>query len=361
MDPFLLFFEQDPVNELIAVVVENGAPLNYELHGQNRENGVVRNSNYYEETIVNYTDQQFKEHFRMTRNTFNNLLHAVERNSHAAHRIIPLEKKLLYCIWILSKPESFLASGDRFGLAKSSAHLIFNDIIDILVTMLPEYVKWPDNHQETINASSGGIPGVVGAIDGCHIPIKQPEGNSHDYYNRNGYNSIVLQGVCDAKARFIHIDVGRPGRMHDARVFRLSSLSAELAQNLLPPHLHLIGDSAYPLSMNLMKPYTDNGHLTAVQSNFNTKLCSIRSIIERTFGFLKQRFRRLKYLDVAGPEIAKKIVTAACVLHNFIMLEENAHYHNEEVRIEEDIVENDPEEGQGAAENKRRNIATLVN
>ena len=38
------------------------------------------------------------------------------------------------------------------------------------------------------------IPGIIGAIDGSHIPIKQPPGNSQDFYNRKQFHSIILQG-----------------------------------------------------------------------------------------------------------------------------------------------------------------------
>lgn len=38
------------------------------------------------------------------------------------------------------------------------------------------------------------FPGVIGAIDGCHIEMKQPPGNANDYYNRKGTHSIILQG-----------------------------------------------------------------------------------------------------------------------------------------------------------------------
>jgi len=56
--------------------------------------------------------------------------------------------------------------------------------------------------------------------------------------------------------------------------------------------MHLIGDSAYPLLRNLMTPIRDNGHLTRSQNVYNIKLSSIRSIIERSFGLLKSKFRR---------------------------------------------------------------------
>jgi len=125
-----------------------------------------------------------------------------------------------------------------------------------------------------------------------------------------------LQGVCDHKARFIDVFIGMPGRMHDARVFRQSELFVQLnnAENLLlPPNMHLVGDSAYPLMQNLMTPFRDNGHLTRAQSNYNVKLSIIRSIIERAFGLLKGKFRRLKYLDIFDPTLGNTIIAAACV------------------------------------------------
>ena len=114
------------------------------------------------------------------------------------HRIIPLEKKLLFTIWLLSKPESFLAAGDRFWSAKSSSHAIFYATINLLCDLMENYIQWPQNHIHTINVfrqRSHGIPGIIGAIDGCHIPVKQPEGNPHDYFNRKQLHSIILQGL----------------------------------------------------------------------------------------------------------------------------------------------------------------------
>lgn len=46
---------------------------------------------------------------------------------------------------------------------------------------------------------SNGFLGIVGAIDGCHIPCKQPKDNAHDYYNRKGFHSIILQGIIFTK------------------------------------------------------------------------------------------------------------------------------------------------------------------
>jgi len=135
-----------------------------------------------------------------------------------------------------------------------------------------------------------------------------------------------------------NIYVGLPGRMHDAHVFRRSNLYPQLtnAENpLLPMDLHLIGDAAYPLLSNLMTPFRDTRHLTREQITYNTKLAKIRSIIERAFGLLKCKFRRLYYLDINDFELGQKMIVASCVLHNYMI---NSREINEE---EMEIIDNE--------------------
>jgi len=87
--------------------------------------------------------------------------------------------------------------------------------------------------------------------------------------------------------------------MHDARIFRNSSIYYQHIKNekntLFLPEKHIIGDSAYPLMMNLMTPFKDTGHLTVAQLRYNTKLSSIRSVIKRAFGRLKGKFEIFGY------------------------------------------------------------------
>uniref|UniRef100_A0A6P7GYX9 Nuclease HARBI1 n=1 Tax=Diabrotica virgifera virgifera TaxID=50390 RepID=A0A6P7GYX9_DIAVI len=120
------------------------------------------------------------------------LLNCVGHIHQLEDRIIPLEKKLMFTIWLLRKPESFLAAGDRFGLPKSSGYKIFRPIIMELGRLTPQFIRWP-NMQSVFEARSRGITGVVGAIDGCHIAIRQPIRNPIDFYNRKGFHYIVLQ------------------------------------------------------------------------------------------------------------------------------------------------------------------------
>ncbi|XP_046391609.1 putative nuclease HARBI1 [Ischnura elegans] len=214
---------------------------------------------------------------------------------------------------------------------------------------------------------SNGMPGVIGAIDGCHIPIKQPEANPIDFYNRKGYNSIILQAVCDHEMKFTNITVGMPGRMHDSRVFRNSPLYRQMmnaAHPLISPENHLIGDSAYPLLGSLLTPFRNNGHLNAATVNYSTKLSKIRCIIERAFGLLKGKFRRLKYLDMSDELLINKTVAVCCILHNFILNNErlNVEEFLEEEAAEEVPAEMMPNEREGneRGQHKRNYIVDLL-
>jgi len=72
----------------------------------------------------------------------------------------------------------------------------------------------------------------------------------------------------------------------------------------------------------MITPYPNNGRLTYAQIKYNTKLTSVRQVIERAFGLLKGKFRRLKNFDVCNLEIANNTILACCMLHSFILMKD---------------------------------------
>lgn len=112
--------------------------------------------------------------------------------------IISLEKRVLACLWLLATPDSFRSVGDRFDLSKGSAHYIFIEFVKILSDKRHEYVFWPSNRNMEVTKehcrTKYGFPGAVGAVDGCHIDIKEPVEGKNSYYNRKKRTSVLLQG-----------------------------------------------------------------------------------------------------------------------------------------------------------------------
>ncbi|KNZ48028.1 hypothetical protein VP01_5965g1, partial [Puccinia sorghi] len=95
-----------------------------------------------------------------------------------------------------------------------------------------------------------GIPRVVGAIDGTHIPIiMTPDDNWKSYINRKSWASIVFQ--CVLISCPFQISGGGEGSIHHSRVFRRSILGQSLRSGarIFPMILQgtfLVGDAGYP-------------------------------------------------------------------------------------------------------------------
>ena len=125
-----------------------------------------------------------------------------------------------------------------------------------------------------------------------------------------------------------------PGRAHDARVWQQSPLCKDLPDLCYVEHqrldqtFHIIGDCAYPMSNHLLSPFRSRrGNINDAQKKFNTHLASKRSVIERAFGLLGLRFPRLLHLTAKNNTKRIRIVVAACVLHNWCIMEDD---HDEE-------------------------------
>ena len=173
-----------------------------------------------------------------------------------------------------------------------------------------------------------GISPVAGAIDGTHIPILKPTECPSDYYNRNGFYSILMQAVVDSQGRFIDVNIGWPGKVHDARVHANSTFYNKVSSGTLLPNwtriingvnvpLLILGDPAYPLKPWMMKPYPDTGHLTVAEGHFNYCQSRVRMVVENAFGCLKGRWhcllKRMDYYDIKHPTNA---VASCVVLHD---------------------------------------------
>lgn len=66
---------------------------------------------YVEKTVPKYSKQQFQQHFRLSRNAYENLLKkigpALQRKGNIGRHTINPEKQLLATLWILATPDSY--------------------------------------------------------------------------------------------------------------------------------------------------------------------------------------------------------------------------------------------------------------
>ena len=84
------------------------------------------------------------------------------------------------------------------------------------------------------------------------------------------------------------------------------------------PHV-IIGDEAFRLTKNCMKPYPKNQASEDVEKTiFNYRLCRARRVSENAFALLSQSFRIFYSSIAVQPETTDDIITATCCLHNML-------------------------------------------
>lgn len=134
----------------------------------------------------------------------------------------------------------------------------------------------------------------------------------------------------DANYKFIYASAGTQGRVSDAGVFTHSDLREAMDTGMLNfppadtlpgtdtmmPHM-LVGDDAYPLRLDPMKPYPFR-NLNTNQRIYNYRLSRAYSVVENAFGILANRFRVFRTTISLAPFKVVKIIFACLCLHNFL-------------------------------------------
>uniref|UniRef100_A0A8C3FIF4 DDE Tnp4 domain-containing protein n=2 Tax=Chrysemys picta bellii TaxID=8478 RepID=A0A8C3FIF4_CHRPI len=251
---------------------------------------------------------------------------ALNRQNTKMRAALTVEKRVAIALWKLAMPDSYRSVGNQFGVGKSTVRAAVMQVAKAITELLLPKVVTLGNVQVIVDGFAAmGFPNCGGTKDGTHIPILAPDHQGSQYINCQGYFSMVLQALVDHKGRFTNINVGWPGRVHDARVFRNTSLFKWLQQGIYFPDqkitvgdvdmpIVILGDPAYPLMPWLMKPYT--GSLDSSQELFNYRLSKCRMVVEYAFGHLKAHWHTLLTRSDLSQTNIPIVIAACCVLHN---------------------------------------------
>ncbi|KAK3925937.1 Putative nuclease [Frankliniella fusca] len=286
-------------------------------------------------------DPTFRSHFRMDRPTFEKLVVAVgeqieKDEDHEISFKTPVDVSTMIGLWVLFNGDFFRSVSVKFNISKGVAHYHYTRLIKALHAVRGRYIAWP-NAAERDNIQNRffrryGYPGVVGAIDGTHIYTTAPLYQKQRYVNRHHTYSLLAQAVCDDKMLYRDVYAGEPGSVGDMRSFNRSPLKSSLflRPNMIREDDHLLGDAGFPLSEKLLTPYPHNSR-DQNERDHNTVFPSCRTIVERSFALLKNRFPRLQYFRSKNLQIAVWHIMACFVLHNFILLRGNPLAADEEI------------------------------
>lgn len=173
------------------------------------------------------------------------------------------------------------------------------------------------------------FPNCISAVDGKHVRIFCPANSASRFFNYKHFFSVVLLAFVDANYKFVMVDIGSYGREGDSGILEKSNLGNIIKEEKFypPPRTVgttelpyvVIGDDAFKLSVNLMKPYTrPEARLNKRKAVFNYRLCRARRVSENAFGLLSQVFRVFYTPIAVNPEVTDSLIMTACCLHNML-------------------------------------------
>lgn len=243
----------------------------------------------------------------------------------ARSRAFPVSLQIMVALRFYATGSFQMVNADVHNVSRTSVSKITKDVTQCLVGVCREFVVMPTDVAELRTIMHGfyeyaNFPNVVGAVDGTHIRIKAPSTDEHLYVNRKNYHSINVQGVCNSQMKFLNIVARWPGATHDAFIWSNSNLNDMFEARTIDEGW-LLGDSAYPLRPWLLTPVLNP--TTRHQQRYNAAHMRARSVVERSFGVLKCRFR---CVDTSGgtllytPLKCCQIFIACVVLHNICII-----------------------------------------
>ncbi|GFW59698.1 DDE Tnp4 domain-containing protein [Trichonephila clavipes] len=237
--------------------------------------------------------------------------------------------------WYLATGDLMASLSYLFRIGRSSTSAIIKETCEAISSSLkpivlakPDQTKWMDIAEAYYEQWQ--FPNCLGAIDGKHVLMQAPPKSGSHFHNYKGTFSIILLACIDANYKFVLVDIGAEGHNSDGGVFRNSIFGQSLEKgtlqlpfplaipgttNLLP--FLFIGDEAFPLKNNLMRPYSGIA-LSKGKTIFNYRLSRARRCVENAFGIMASHFRIFRKPLMSSLESSTFTVAAAVCLQNYI-------------------------------------------
>nr|CAH7740926.1 unnamed protein product [Callosobruchus chinensis] len=283
-------------------------------------------SNTLLKELKNEDPAAYRNILRITGKQFDKLLGMVDemllKQDTIMRMAIPVTTKLEITLRYLATGDSFKSLEYLFRVPETTiSNLIHLNTINTWNKSFFQMPKTVEDWKEIENLflQRWNFPRCCGVIDGKHVVIKRPPCSGSLYYNYKKTYSIILFAMVDADYCFTYIDLGGNGRASDSAVFRDSTLNIAMENKTIgfPENSVIVGDDAFPLRPDLMKPFSKHG-LSDEEKIFNYRLSRARRVSENAFGILAWRFRVFSRPIELKPDTIDRVVWAACSLHNWL-------------------------------------------
>ncbi|XP_010423370.1 PREDICTED: uncharacterized protein LOC104708484 [Camelina sativa] len=286
--------------------------------------------------FMHESEKQCFDILRMNQGTFLSLCQVLSQKyklEESCH--VYLEESVAMFIEMVAQDVTVRVLAERYQHSLDTVKRKLDDVLAVLLKLAADIVK--PSRGEFAKPSPKLVKdsrywpffeNCIGALDDTHISVRPPSNSAEAYRGRKSEPTMNVLAICNFSMRFIFAYVGVPGRAHDTKV--LTHCATHEPSFPHPPNgKYYLVDSGYPTRTGYLGPhckaryhrdlFARGGPPTSTRELFNRRHSSLRSMIERTFGVWKAKWR---ILDRKHPkyELKKwiKIVTATMALHNFI-------------------------------------------
>ncbi|KAG9411333.1 putative nuclease harbi1 [Aphanomyces cochlioides] len=147
----------------------------------------------------------YKRNLRCSKTTFKAIVSRVqdrwlrvnERNHH--NTVFGIRDRVAVTLFYLTHSTGFAEAGQVFGISATRTHHYVRQVTNVVLTYMEETIALPKTSTEWTTIMNGfeqygGIPNVVGIIDGSLIPIKRFQ-DHEGWYCRKGFPAIKTASI----------------------------------------------------------------------------------------------------------------------------------------------------------------------
>ncbi|XP_049699813.2 putative nuclease HARBI1 [Helicoverpa armigera] len=269
-----------------------------------------------------WDSKEFHRRFRLRKESVQYLLSLIENKiKHQTERnqcISPM-LQLLIALRFYATGSFYITVGDFGGIHSSTMCRIIKKVTEAIASLRTIFINLPRSDEDIRSTQLefykiARFPRVVSAIDGTHIRIQSPGGNTaEEFRNRKGFFSFNVQAMCSADLMFQDIVARWPGSTHDCMIFANSHVKYHFENGEFGNGI-ILGDSGYELTNYLLTPFQNPD--TPTKTLYNESQIRTRNVIERCFGVWKRRFPVLSIGLRCRLPLAQDVIVACAVLHN---------------------------------------------
>ncbi|KAI5122885.1 hypothetical protein M0805_003336 [Coniferiporia weirii] len=233
-------------------------------------------------------------------------------------------------------------TAEEEAISEGTVHLYCSRVVHAFRQIRSQYLSWPDSQRRLslkTEMALHGFPGCIGVVGGSLIPLESKPSVDGELYWCWLYDYYAA--VCDQDSRFEAFEMGWPGSVQNAQVFRESAIWLKKSKHFKDDE-YILADRGYPLTKSTILPFsisqlTDNPAEEHRRRRFNVSHSRLRKKIEHAVGMLKGRFPALRSMPSSGNiNNVYCAIEALMVVHNILI-----DFHDDPTEIDDYNGSND--------------------